>query len=146
MASGVEERGPIVELRAAVAQLHAVPVAGDAHRDAVYQVKCAAEAFIGATPHLTTLKPDTAYMPVPRCDGCAFWKAGKRQFWKTTDHSKPPAFGECTAARPPKVLLRADGEKHVRMITLDSFGCVQFEARPLTKDEARAVLSMETLT
>lgn len=112
-------------LRSAVANLRGLPpdspsVTVEAHQG---DVVAAAERLVDQCA------PRDAYVPV-RCDACAFWKAGKRQFWKTTDQSKPPAFGECTAARPPKVLLRADGEAHVRMITLDSFGCVQFEAKP----------------
>jgi hypothetical protein len=66
------------------------------------------------------LKPDTAYMEVPRCDGCRWWK-----------ESLMPGRGPCAMS------MRRDGGLSVFMPdqrpgqvwTRADFGCVQFEAR-----------------
>jgi hypothetical protein len=68
-----------------------------------------------------TMKPDTAYMEVPRCDGCRFWRP-----------SIVAGRGPCAMS------LRRDGGLSVFMPSLQQgqvwtsadFGCVKFEARP----------------
>lgn len=86
-----------------------------------------------APPVPFVLKPDTAYMEVPRCDRCRWWEC-----------SADPHNGRCR-------LFSSDGEvRHVHRIdrraivasnydepaipgteflTQASFGCVQWEAR-----------------
>lgn len=66
------------------------------------------------------LKPDTAYMEVPRCDACRHWK-----------ESLVPGRGPCGMS------TRKDGGLSVflpsaqmgQVWTKADFGCVQFEAR-----------------
>lgn len=65
-------------------------------------------------------QPGDAYMPVPRCDGCAHWK-----------RSIMPDRGPCGMS------MRKDGALSIflpsmqpaQVWTKADFGCVQFEAR-----------------
>lgn len=88
-----------------------------------------------ATPHAREFKPDVAYMPVPRCDQCRFWRRLDPESENYTDHQVVD-LGEC-------LLLSEDlpdpvgGPERMAfphyddgpMKTLKSFGCVQWEQK-----------------
>jgi hypothetical protein len=64
------------------------------------------------------LKPDTAYMPVPRCETCKHWERG------VFEDSKEPSHGG-TCFNPE---LQAFGGGQT-IETGEVFGCVQWEAK-----------------
>lgn len=61
-----------------------------------------------------SLKPDTAYMPVPRCDSCRHWQL---------DLNYKEPSGRCDAAK-----VWSDCGDYTIMTSRD-FGCVQWEAK-----------------
>lgn len=58
---------------------------------------------------------DVAYMPVPRCDGCLHWEKNLRY------------SGVCRKSEDDDGGLSADD---AMIVTRQSFGCVQWEAKP----------------
>jgi len=67
--------------------------------------------------------PDVAYMPVPRCDGCAHWLASR-----TANGQSRIAVGRCampfSTAPPQRVLLG-----RTPFLTRADYGCVEWKER-----------------
>ena len=62
-------------------------------------------------------KPDVAYMPVPRCDGCKHWAP-----LKEPDHT----WSDCLVLSTGTV-VSTEGDEVIQ--TRKDFGCVQWEAK-----------------
>lgn len=67
-----------------------------------------------------TMKPDTAYMPVPRCDKCKYWERGKILV------TQQPSFGGVCGNHDLRAFGTSDSES---IETAQDFGCVQWEAK-----------------
>lgn len=67
------------------------------------------------------IKPDTAYMEVPRCDTCRHWAEG---YCMKVDGSidGPVAYGKARACSATNVFESG------RLETQPDFGCVQWES------------------
>lgn len=77
------------------------------------------------------MKPDTAYMPVPRCDDCAHWdqagaagipRHGACRLLVHGNYARDLAISRLAAAH-------SDEDNHPDFITSDRFGCVQWQAK-----------------
>lgn len=62
------------------------------------------------------MKPNVAYMPVPRCVACIRW----------TRHTEDPEIGVCSLRDAPDSKMWP--EAHDAIYTEPDFGCVQWEA------------------
>ena len=65
------------------------------------------------------LKPDTAYMEVPRCETCKYWQK---------DHSYEEPSGICLRQESYGKIWSDCGDYTI--MTSGDFGCVQYEAKP----------------
>ncbi|MCR4375624.1 MAG: hypothetical protein NUW22_12325 [Acidobacteria bacterium] len=74
-------------------------------------------------------QPGVAYMPVPRCDRCKFWKRYPVSLQEDGDD------GTCYRPDSDKgakfYALPCQGAQDADLITDPDFGCVQFEAKAL---------------
>lgn len=73
------------------------------------------------------MKPDTAYMPVPRCDSCKHWQADQQRFGvcRLLEHGN-----YARDLGVSRLAVAADAsEGSAEFITQGSFGCVQWEAK-----------------
>lgn len=74
-------------------------------------------------------KPGVAYMPVPRCDGCRWWKAPSAidgelgQCLRVVDSS---GLTHGSKAIP----LGGRDDLFGRLLTAPDFGCIQWEGKP----------------
>lgn len=68
-------------------------------------------------------EPGVAYMPVPRCDGCRWWRLD-------ADNGRHRE-GECHRELEPGSGFRIDQDytSGTRIMTAPDFGCVQWEAK-----------------
>lgn len=73
-------------------------------------------------------KPDTAYMEVPRCDGCRWWKP-----FNEVRHMGDCTLFQCTGGEQvhPMVGLQLTrtGTGEGTVVTDPDFGCVKWEAK-----------------
>lgn len=67
--------------------------------------------------------PDTAYMPVPRCDQCKHWDTSH-----VPPHHDATGTGYCNRMLEPNSKAYADMDDGV--LTAPDFGCVQWEQEP----------------
>lgn len=59
-------------------------------------------------------EPDVAYMPVPQCDSCHYWRPG------------PDAYGACNLSGSGSEVYGGAGED---IRTLPGWGCVRWKAK-----------------
>lgn len=77
----------------------------------------------GIIERYSPFKPDVAYMPVPRCDGCKHWSR-----WIEGEPNGSCELTKDAWQTENKAKFYAEGG-YVRVDTEANFGCVQFEAK-----------------
>lgn len=105
---------------------------------------------------MTPMRPDTAYMPVPRCDGCGWWRPFDDQFQPATvggivdrlmsDDLLPPAvlkdigvrLGDCALFEcrnreqvhdESQLTVTRTRSGEASVVTQGGFGCVQWKEK-----------------
>jgi hypothetical protein len=95
-------------------------VQGDRLRTALSGAGLVASELVEIITKHCPFKPNVAYMPVPRCESCKFWKLYESGQYKVGE------AGECTKNTDSGVWSDCDD---YTIMTEANFGCVQWEAR-----------------
>jgi hypothetical protein len=81
-----------------------------------------------ALPVPFVLKPDTAYMEVPRCDSCRFWKSHAPGIDHMGDCELFECRGKAQVHHESKLIVSRTHSGEATIITMPDFGCVQWES------------------